>query len=461
MFYHFIKILFQPVPHLYYTMIIFYLKTRELFSAQLTGINFGKYEDIPVTTDGIDVPEPIEDFFTCGLCELMMNNLRLANYTTPTPVQKYSIPVVTQRRDLMACAQTGSGKTAAFLVPVLNRVFETGPVPVPDTARRNPNKQFPVCLILAPTRELASQIFSEARKFAYRAKVRACCIYGGTDFRTQFRDIERGCQLLVATPGRLVDLLDRGRIGLDAVRFLVLDEADRMLDMGFEPQIRRIVEQDTMPPAGERQTLMFSATFPRDIQILARDFLHNFVSISVGRIGSTTENIYQSVYWVEETDKRTTLLDLITSASSEELVLVFVETKRGADALHDFLLRQRISASSIHGDRSQEERESALGNFRDGFTPILVATAVAARGLDIPNVKRVINFDLPSDVDEYIHRIGRTGRVGHKGQAISFFNDKNVNIARDVLDVLKESKQDVPSWLEEFACRSRKYVFML
>lgn len=280
-------------------------------------------------------------------------------------------------------------------------------------------------------------------------------VYGGADSREQIRQLERGCHILVATPGRLVDMLERGKVGLDAVSYLVLDEADRMLDMGFEPQIRRIVEQDTMPPAGTRQTLMFSATFPKEIQYLARDFLQNYVFLSVGRVGSTSENITQRIHWVEEHDKRTFLLDLLNAANGE-LCLIFVETKKGADALENFLYNANYPVTSIHGDRSQEDREAALSAFRDGRAPVLVATAVAARGLDIPNVRHVINFDLPNDIDEYVHRIGRTGRAGHTGVAESFFNDKNRNIVRDLIDVLAEAKQEVPGWLESLAHSARR-----
>ncbi|EDQ87224.1 uncharacterized protein MONBRDRAFT_35229, partial [Monosiga brevicollis MX1] len=407
---------------------------EELFGSnhRTGGINFEKYDDIPVEASGNNVPAHISEFATAGLCELMTGNLELARYTVPTPVQKYSIPIVQAKRDLMACAQTGSGKTAAFLVPILNRVYETGPVPPPPNARRS--QQFPVALILAPTRELAIQIYGEAQKFSYRSRVRICCVYGGASPRDQIQDLRRGCQLLVATPGRLVDFMERGVIGLDSIRFLVLDEADRMLDMGFEPQIRRIVEEDNMPQVGIRQTLMFSATFPKDIQMLAQDFLDDYVHLSVGRVGSTSENIQQIVHWIDEADKRPSLLDLISAASSEDLFLIFVETKKAADALEYYLTMQGRPATSIHGDRTQYEREEALADFRAGRRPILVATAVAARGLDIPNVKHVINFDLPSDIDEYVHRIGRTGRAGHKGTAVSFFNDKNRNVARDLLN---------------------------
>lgn len=430
---------------------------QELFGSCNTGINFDKYEDIPVEATGEDLPKCCDSFNDAKLGEILRNNLILCNYTKPTPVQKWAIPIVMNNRDLMACAQTGSGKTAAFLVPILNALYENGPfdTPLPPGRAYGRRKQYPLALVLAPTRELASQIYDEARKFSYRSHVRPCVVYGGADISAQIRDLDRGCHLLVATPGRLVDMMERGRVGLDYCKFLVLDEADRMLDMGFEPQIRRIVQKDTMPLAGKRETLMFSATFPREIQILAKDFLHNYIFLAVGRVGSTSENITQKVVWVEECEKRSYLLDLINATGPDSLTLVFVETKKGADALEEFLVVEGFPATSIHGDRSQREREDALRAFRNGEKPILVATAVAARGLDIPNVRHVINFDLPSDIEEYVHRIGRTGRVGNLGLATSFFNEKNKNVIRDLLDLLVEAKQEVPSWLESMAYDSR------
>ncbi|OJA21212.1 hypothetical protein AZE42_01365 [Rhizopogon vesiculosus] len=431
---------------------------KELFgdptdpSKQHTGINFEKYDDIPVEATGAGVPDPVTAFTNPPLDPVLLENIAFARYTTPTPVQKYSIPIVAANRDLMACAQTGSGKTGGFLFPIFSASFASGPrAPPPETPSMGysrSRKAYPTALILAPTRELVSQIHDEARKFAYRSWVRPAVVYGGADINQQLRLIERGCDLLSATPGRLVDLIERGRISLANIRYLVLDEADRMLDMGFEPQIRRIVQGEDMPGVEDRQTLMFSATFPRDIQMLARDFLKDYIFLSVGRVGSTSENITQKIEYVEDNDKRSVLLDILASDPPGGLTLVFVETKRMADTLSDFLMTNRLPATSIHGDRTQREREMALQTFRTGRTPILVATAVAARGLDIPNVTHVINYDLPSDIDDYVHRIGRTGRAGNTGVSTAFFNRGNKNIVRDLLELLREANQEIPTWLE-------------
>ncbi|KAJ3289878.1 DEAD-box ATP-dependent RNA helicase [Rhizoclosmatium sp. JEL0117] len=434
----------------------------QLYGKQMSsGINFEKYDDIPVETSGNNVPEAITNFDDSALDPLLKSNVKMANYTNPTPVQRNSIAIVTAGRDLMACAQTGSGKTAAFLLPILSQNFKDGAPDLPPSAGGGYGGRgrmvYPVSLILAPTRELALQIYEEARKFAYRSWVRPCVVYGGTPMIDQKRDLERGCELLVATPGRLVDLIERGSISLSMIKYLVLDEADRMLDMGFEPQIRRIVQQEDMPET--RQTLMFSATFPRNIQMLARDFLHDYIFLAVGRVGATSENITQTVVYVEEDEKRSLLLDLLHSDPTIEheghptpnLTLVFVETKKNADMLCIFLQNNRFPATSIHGDRTQREREFALACFKSGRTPVLVATAVAARGLDIPNVNHVINFDLPTDIDDYVHRIGRTGRAGNTGKATAFFSPgKDRNIVKELYEILSEAKQEIPPFLESF-----------
>lgn len=433
------------------------LKERDLFGSGHTGINFSKYEDIPVEATGVDCPPNVETFRDLNYTEIIRNNIALCGYDKPTPVQKYAMPIIMASRDLMACAQTGSGKTAAFLLPILNRILEEGPSPDYYCYGR---PCFPMALVLAPTRELASQIYDEAVKFSYRSVVKPVVVYGGANPMHQMEEIRQGCHILVATPGRLVDMMERGRIAFNNVKCLVLDEADRMLDMGFEPQIRRIVQSEDMPGVGQRQTLMFSATFPKKVQELARNFLENYIFLAVGRVGSTSENITQKVFLVEESEKRSFLLDLLTGSGisqqnggirPDSLTLIFVETKKGADALENYLHRVGYPVTSIHGDRTQAEREDALAAFRSGHCPIIVATAVAARGLDIPNVKHVINFDLPSDIEEYVHRIGRTGRVGNSGLASSMFNEKNRNVAPDILELLTESKQEIPEWLTNYA----------
>ena len=345
---------------------------------------------------------------------------------------------------MMACAQTGSGKTAGFLFPVISLLLKRGPTPEPE-GRRNKSTTYISALILAPTRELVSQIYDEAAKFCYCTGIRPVVVYGGANILIQLREIEKGADLIVATPGRLVDIIQRGRVKLDIVQFLVLDEADRMLDMGFEPQIRRIVEQEGMPR--ERQTFMFSATFPVEIQRLAADFMRDYVFLAVGRVGAASKDVTQRIEWVDQHDKINFVVDFLTRVPAG-LVLIFVETKRGADHLEEVLCRDGYPASSIHGDKSQREREEALKSFKTGKTPILVATDVAARGLDIPNVTQVINFDMPSNIDDYVHRIGRTGRVGNIGHALSMMNDKNKNTARELAELLIENEQVCPPWLE-------------
>ncbi|KAM0937575.1 putative RNA helicase [Dioscorea sansibarensis] len=421
-----------------------------------TGINFDAYEDIPVETSGDNVPPPVNTFAEIDLGDALNENIRRCKYVKPTPVQRHAIPISLAGRDLMACAQTGSGKTAAFCFPIISGIMRGGPAQRPRGSRT----AYPLALILSPTRELSVQIHAEARKFAYQTGVKVVVAYGGAPINQQLRDLERGVEILVATPGRLVDLLERARVSLQMIRYLALDEADRMLDMGFEPQIRRIVEQMDMPPSGVRQTMLFSATFPKEIQRLASDFLAYYIFLAVGRVGSSTDLIVQRVEFVLESDKRSHLMDLLHAQRAngvqgkQALTLVFVETKKGADSLEHWLCMNGFPATTIHGDRTQQEREHALRSFKSGLTPILVATDVAARGLDIPHVAHVVNFDLPNDIDDYVHRIGRTGRAGKSGLATAFFNENNSNLARSLADLMQEANQAVPAWLARYAAHS-------
>jgi len=425
---------------------------KELFGKErhmAAGLDFDKYDNIPVESSGHNIPEPIYTFEEAELCKELLDNIYRANYTRPTPIQKHAIPMSMKGRDVMACAQTGSGKTAAFLFPIIHHIMRQGS----RHQRYSRKAATPEGLILAPTRELASQIHDEAIRFTYESSVRCVVVYGGADIRQQMDELHKGCGIVVATPGRLDDLLERRRISLSKIKFLVLDEADRMLDMGFEPQIRKIVSEYDMPLQG-RHTAMFSATFPSEIQRLAGDFMADYIFVAVGRVGSTNQSITQNVLYVENDRKYDKLVELLGEVAG--LTLVFVETKRTAELLHSELYRRhQLSVTSIHGDRSQREREQALWAFTTGQCPILVATEIAARGLDIPAVMHVVNYDMPSEIDSYVHRIGRTGRAGNTGLATSFMNERNVNIAPDLLKIIEETGGVVPSWLNGLAGQAK------
>ncbi|CAI9100165.1 OLC1v1037105C1 [Oldenlandia corymbosa var. corymbosa] len=433
----------------------------EVVEEGLSNVNLDAYDETPVETSGFDVPPPVTSFADVHFSAALMENIKRCNYVKPTPIQRYAIPVAMAGRDLMACAQTGSGKTAAFCFPIISGVLKDHaktPAQILAEGRgMNLNMACPLALILAPTRELSCQIHDEAKKFAYKTGVKIVVAYGGAPIVQQFRNLERGVDILVATPGRLVDMIERARVSLRNVKFLALDEADRMLDMGFEPQVRRIVQQMEMPRAGVRQTMLFSATFPTEIQKLASDFLSNYIFLSAGKVGSSTDLIAQKVQFVADMDKKSRLMSLLISQRSNGsqgkpiLTLVFVETKRGADALQQWLSMKGFPSIAIHGDKVQLERERALRSFRTGVTPILVATDVAARGLDIPHVAHVINYDLPRDIDDYVHRIGRTGRAGKSGLATAFFSDKNAPLAKALVELMMEANQEVPTWLLEYA----------
>merc|ERR1719343_1743529 len=336
------------------------------------------------------------------------------------------------------------------MVPCLESLLRSGP-PAPPSNTRRP-KPMPCGLVLAPTRELAAQIHVESLKFSYDTGIKCCIIYGGADMREQRMDLERGCDILIATPGRLTDMCDRNNVSLELVQFFILDEADRMLDMGFEPQVRQIVEETGMGRNSQfpRQSMMFSATFAREVQHMARDFLNDYVFITVGRVGSASELISQHVQYAGELKQKVRALEkaIADHLPKDGLAVVFVETKRAADTLELSLHEAGVAVTAIHGDRSQQQREEALHAFKSGANPVLVATDVAARGLDIPNVALVVNFDMPKQIDDYVHRIGRTGRAGRKGVAVSFVNERCAYLP-ELGDLLVEAKQDPPDWFRE------------
>ena len=407
---------------------------------QGSGINFTAYKELEVKVTGLDSPGMIASFGMMGLDERIMSNIYKSKYREPTPVQKYAIPMILGGRDVMGCAQTGSGKTAAFLIPIVQRLLQTG---VGGPARRRSAE--PEVVIVCPTRELAIQIKDEARKFCNGSELRCVVAYGGADSRQQIQKLEEGCNILVATPGRLHDFVDRQKVSYAQVQYLVLDEADRMLDMGFKDDIVKIVRNAEMPGKGLRRTMMFSATFPDEIQKMAFEFLaDDYLFLAMARLGGAFKDVSQKFEQVEQYDKREKLLNIIRESSEGAIrkTLVFVETKKTADFLASYMCQSDVPATSIHGDRLQREREEALRDFKRGDKPVLVATAVAARGLDIKGVEHVVNYDLPSEIDEYVHRIGRTGRVGNTGLATSFFDQrKDGGLATYLLDILGAAQQ--------------------
>ncbi|KAI1314498.1 DEAD-box ATP-dependent RNA helicase [Mortierella claussenii] len=425
------------------------------------GIHFENFNRINVSRKG--GPEsyrPINNFAEAGFHPTIIENIQRMDYVDPTPIQKNAIPLLMSGYDLLACAQTGSGKTAAFLLPVLSKILtkltrSASSVAHQPGARRS--KAAPQALIILPTRELGIQIFHETRRFTYKSRIRPVVIYGGAEMRVQKEQLARGCDVLIATPGRLVDAMERGAVALDQVRYLVLDEADRILDLGFEPTIRQILLSSDLPRDEGLHSMMFSATFPKQIQVLARDFMkENYCRLRIGRIGGTTTDILQKVIRVEEYDKEETLIELLLSQPPSR-TLIFVDTKRKADYLDDVLYNRSFPCISLHGDRSQREREQALEAFRVGRSPILIATAIAARGLDIKDVLHVINYDLCEDIDDYVHRIGRTARAGNPGLATTFYNDRNYTVAPQLTKLLLECQQEVPEFLQEFVSENVSY----
>jgi len=415
-----------------------------------SGINFDKYETIEVKMEGENVPQKMESFDACGLRPLVVANVKKSNYTKPTPVQKNAIPVILAKRDLMACAQTGSGKTAAFLLPIISHLLDS-------QAENNAgsSNQKPQCVIMTPTRELAIQIWEQGRKFANGSNIKCGIAYGGTSVGFQLRNLEKGCNILVATPGRLLDFVEKGRISFEDLQYFVLDEADRMLDMGFGPEIDKCMANPNMPAKSVRNTLMFSATFAKDVQTKAAEYLKkDKVFLTIGLLGGACQDVTQTFLEVGKKEKKKTLMSILNDENRDpaELTIIFVNTKKQADFIATLLSSEEKPSTSIHGDRLQREREEALYDFKRGTRPILVATAVAARGLDIPNVQHVINFDMPSDVDEYVHRIGRTGRVGNLGRATSFYDREfDSDVAGPLVNLLTQSGVELPEFMGEGA----------
>ncbi|WP_421548304.1 DEAD/DEAH box helicase [Pseudomonas sp. QD4] len=372
-------------------------------------------------------------FASLGLSEALVGAIEAAGYTQPTPVQQRAIPAVLQGRDLMVAAQTGTGKTGGFALPILERLFPNGH---PDKSQRHGPRQ-PRVLVLTPTRELAAQVHESFKLYARDLKFVSACIFGGVGMNPQVQAMARGVDVLVACPGRLLDLCGQGSVDLSHVEILVLDEADRMLDMGFVHDVKKVLAR--LP--AKRQNLLFSATFSKDITDLAGKLLHNPERIEVTPPNTTVERIEQRVFRLAASHKRALLAHLITAGAWEQ-VLVFTRTKHGANRLAEYLDKHGLSAVAIHGNKSQNARTKALADFKAGEVRILVATDIAARGLDIDQLPHVVNFELPNVDEDYVHRIGRTGRAGRSGEAISLVAPDEEKLLKSIERMTKQKIAD-------------------
>lgn len=394
-----------------------------------------------ITVSGRNCPKPCQGFEECTLPDYVANTIKRLNFTEPTPIQAQGFSVALSGRDLVGIAQTGSGKTISFMLPACVHIQHQEPLRHGDG---------PIVLVLCPTRELAIQCQTVASEFGKSSRVRSTVIYGGASKGPQIRDLERGSEIVVATPGRLIDLLEMRKITLSRVTYMVLDEADRMLDMGFEPQIRKIFDQ--IRP--DRQVLMWSATWPKEVRKLAEDFLKDYIQINIGAINiHANHNILQIVDVCQEFEKEKKLVKLLEEimGEKENKTIIFCETKRKTDDLTRGLRRDGWPAMCIHGDKSQPEREWVLKEFRSGKSPILIATDVASRGLDIPDINFVVNYDYPNSGEDYIHRIGRTARAQRTGTAYTFFTTANGKNAAELVGVMEEAGQVVPPKLADLA----------
>lgn len=365
-------------------------------------------------------------FENLNLIEPLLEALKTEGYTNPTPIQEKSIPVVLDRRDLLGCAQTGTGKTAAFAIPILQILHREKPVQrVPKHIK---------ALILTPTRELAIQIGESFMAYGEHTGLSHLVVFGGVSQVPQVNALRHGIDILVATPGRLLDLMDQRYISLQHINIFVLDEADRMLDMGFIHDVKKVISK--LPP--KRQTLFFSATMPQEISKLADTILDNPVRVEVTPVSSTAEKVEQGIYFVEKENKPSLLLHLLHNDNIKS-ALVFTRTKHGADKVVKFLNRANIEAEAIHGEKSQNARQRALSLFKNGDLRVLVATDIASRGIDINDLSHVINFELPNVPETYVHRIGRTGRAGASGIALSFCDAEERAYLKDINKLITKS----------------------
>lgn len=399
-------------------------------------------KSVAIRVSGFDVPRPIKKFEDCGFSVELKKAIAKQAYEKPTPIQCQAFPIVLSGRDIIGIAKTGSGKTAAFVLPMIVHIMDQ-----PELEK----EEGPIGVICAPTRELAHQIYLEAKKFSKSHGIRVSAVYGGMSKLEQFKELKAGCEIVIATPGRLIDLLKMKALTMLRTTYLVLDEADRMFDLGFEPQIRSIVGQ--IRP--DRQTLLFSATMPRKIEKLAREILTDPVRVTVGEIGMANEDITQEVQVLPaDTEKLPWLLEKLPGLIDNGDVLVFANKKATVDEIESQLSLKGFKVAALHGDKDQASRMEILLKFKSGIYHVLIATDVAARGLDIKSIKSVVNFDIARDMDMHVHRIGRTGRAGDKdGTAYTLITLKEARFAGELVNSLIAAGQNVSVELMDLAMK--------
>lgn len=422
----------------------FYVEPYELSEMTEEEVNDYRLELDGIKIRGINCPKPIQNWSQCGLPAHVLDVIYQLNYEKPTAIQSQAIPAIMSGRDVIGVAKTGSGKTIAFLLPMFRHIKDQRPID---------SLEGPIALIMTPTRELAVQIHKECKHFLKVLGLRAVCAYGGSPIKDQIAELKRGAEIVVCTPGRIIDLLgaNQGRVtNLKRTSYIVLDEADRMFDLGFEPQVMKVV--NNVRP--DRQTVLFSATFPKQMDALSRKILQKPIEITVGARSVVAPEIEQIVEVCTEDNKFLRLLELLGNLyvnDDDVRTLVFVDRQEAADSLLRDLMRRGYPCMSIHGGKDQFDRDSTIADFRSGVFPILIATSVAARGLDIKQLKLVVNYDCPNHLEDYVHRVGRTGRAGETGTAVTFITPEQDRYAADIVRALRISKAHIPEEVQNLA----------
>ncbi|KAF7206363.1 probable ATP-dependent RNA helicase DDX46 [Nothobranchius furzeri] len=417
----------------------FYVEVPELAKITPEEVNAYRLELEGITVKGKGCPKPIKTWVQCGVSMKILSAMRKHSYEKPTPIQAQAIPAIMSGRDLIGIAKTGSGKTIAFLLPMFRHIMDQRPLE---------EAEGPISVIMTPTRELALQITKECKKFSKSLGLRVVCVYGGTGISEQIAELKRGAEIIVCTPGRMIDMLgaNSGRVtNLRRVTYVVLDEADRMFDMGFEPQVMRIV--DNVRP--DRQTVMFSATFPRAMEALARRILSKPIEVQVGGRSVVCSDVEQHVLVIEEDKKFLKLLEILGHYQEKGSVIIFVDKQEHADGLLKDLMKASYPCMSLHGGIDQYDRDSIINDFKNGACRLMVATSVAARGLDVKQLILVVNYNCPNHYEDYVHRAGRTGRAGNKGYAYTFITEDQARYAGDIIKALELSSSPVPPELEQ------------